>query len=50
MVVVDQLKEELYSVAMRKLVLEEELKTISFFITALKRELEFRSPFTPKQY
>jgi len=50
MVAVQQLKEEVYSVAQRKLVLEEELKTINFFITILKKELEHRYPLTPKQY
>ncbi len=50
MVVEQQLREELYSIAKQKLLLEKELKRINFFIKTLKKELEYRVPSTPKQY
>lgn len=40
--VVEQLREELYSIALRKLDLEAELKVMNSFISTLKKELECR--------
>ena len=45
-VIEEQLREELYDVAKKKLVLEAELKTMDFFIMALKRELDQRTLIT----
>ena len=40
--VVEQLREELYSIALRKLAMEEEMKNMNNFISTLKKELECR--------
>ena len=40
--VVEQLREELYSIALRKLDMERELKVMAGFISTLKKELECR--------
>ncbi|MBU0959604.1 MAG: hypothetical protein KKB31_06675 [Nanoarchaeota archaeon] len=42
MSIVQQLREEVYDIAMRKLVLETELKTMNFHISVLKKELDKR--------
>jgi len=44
--VVQQLREELYGVAKKKLVLEETIKTMNSQIRVLKKELERRVPPT----
>ena len=44
MPIVQQLREEVYDMAMRKLVLETELKTMNFHIAVLKKELDLRMP------
>jgi len=45
MVVVDQqLKEEIYDLAKRRLVLESELKKTNFFLATLKKEFDLRIP------
>ncbi|MBT4257881.1 hypothetical protein HOD88_01710 [archaeon] len=44
MQLITQLREELYAVAKRKLVLEEEMKTMNFYLSTLKKELDFRMP------
>lgn len=40
--VVEQLREELYSIALRKLRMEKEIKDMNSFISTLKKELECR--------
>jgi len=42
----EQLREELYDVAKKKLDLETELKAMNFFIAVLKRELDQRTSIT----
>lgn len=42
--VLKQLKEELYEIAKRKLALEQEMKSINFYISVLKKELDQRTP------
>jgi len=44
MVVVNQLREELYEVAKKKLLLEQEMKAMNFYISILKKELDVRMP------
>jgi len=41
---VQQLREELYGVAKKKLVMEEAIKTMNGYIRVLKRELDQRTP------
>ncbi len=40
--IIQQLKEELYQIIKRKLLLEKEIKTMDFYINVLKRELDQR--------
>lgn len=39
-----QLREEVYRLAKRKLHLEKEIKTMTFYISTLKKELDARMP------
>ena len=39
-----QLREELYNIAKRKLSLEQEMKSADFYISVLKKELDYRTP------
>jgi predicted nucleic acid-binding Zn-ribbon protein len=46
MQMMQQLREELYQVAQRKLNLEKEINSLNRFISALKKELVCRMPVT----
>ena len=39
-----QLKEEVYAMALKKLQLEEEIKSLMTFMASLKKELDYRTP------
>ena len=44
MEIANQLKEELYAMALRKLSLEEEINSMDYYIRILKKELDQRMP------